>query len=70
MVPAVGGVKPRLRGVFHELGFYAAIALGVPLVWTAEAGRARLAAVVFVGCLAGCFGASAPDRSSRSGAQR
>lgn len=59
MVPAVGGVKPKLRGVFHELGFYAAIALGVPLVWTAEAGRARLAAVVFVGCLAGCFGASA-----------
>lgn len=59
MVPAVGGVKPKLRGVFHELGFYAAIALGVPLVWTAEDGRARLAAVVFVGCLAGCFGASA-----------
>jgi len=55
----VGGVKPKLRGVFHELGFYAAIALGVPLVWTAEDGRARLAAVVFVGCLAGCFGASA-----------
>jgi hypothetical protein len=23
-------VKPKLRGVFHELGFYAAIALGVP----------------------------------------
>ncbi len=59
MVPAVGGVKPKLRGVFHELGFYAAIVLGVPLVWTAEDGRARLAAVVFVGCLAGCFGASA-----------
>ncbi len=59
MVPAVGGVKPKLRGVFHELGFYAAIVLGVPLVWTAEDGRARLAAVVFVGCLAACFGASA-----------
>src|SRR6266571_4231776 len=43
MVAAVGGVKPRLRGVFHELGFYAAVALGVPLVWTAEGGRARLA---------------------------
>jgi hemolysin III len=59
MVPAVESVKPKLRGVLHELGFYAAIALGVPLVWTAEDGRARLAAAVFVGCLAGCFGASA-----------
>lgn len=59
MVPAVGAVKPKLRGVFHELGFYAVLALGVPLVLTAEAGRARLAAIAFVGCLAGCFGASA-----------
>jgi hemolysin III len=59
MVAAVAGVKPRLRGVFHELGCYAAIVLGVPLVWTAEDGRARLAAFAFVGCLAGCFGASA-----------
>lgn len=59
MVPAVGGVKPKLRGVFHELGFYAAIALGVPLVLTAEHGRARIAAIAFASCLAGCFGASA-----------
>lgn len=59
MVPSVGRVKPRLRGVFHELGFYAAIALGVPLVLTAEPGRARIAAIAFASCLAGCFGASA-----------
>jgi hemolysin III len=59
MVPALGGVKPKLRGVFHELGFYAAIALGVPLVLTAEHGRARIAAIAFASCLAGCFGASA-----------
>lgn len=52
-------VKPRLRGVFHEGGFYAAIALGIPLALTAEAGRARLSAIVFSACLAGCFGASA-----------
>jgi hemolysin III len=51
--------KPRLRGVFHEAGFYAAIALGIPLVLTAEAGRARVSAIVFAACLAGCFGASA-----------
>jgi hemolysin III len=51
--------KPRLRGVFHEIGFYAAVGLGVPLVLTAEEGRARLSAIVFASCLAGCFGASA-----------
>jgi hemolysin III len=52
-------VKPRLRGVFHEGAFYAAIALGVPLTVTAEPGRARLSAIVFSSCLAACFGASA-----------
>lgn len=59
MSAAVPRVKPRLRGVFHEIGFYAAIALGLPLVLTAEEGRARAAALVFSCCLAGCFGASA-----------
>jgi hemolysin III len=52
-------VKPRLRGVFHELGFYAALGLGVPLALTAEPGRARLSAIVFASCVAVCFGASA-----------
>jgi hemolysin III len=35
-------VKPRLRGVFHELGFYTAVGLGLPLTLTAEPGRGRL----------------------------
>jgi hemolysin III len=52
-------VKPRLRGVFHEGGFYAAILLAVPLALMAEPGRGRLSAIVFSACLAGCFGASA-----------
>jgi len=52
-------VKPKLRGAFHELGFYAALALGVPLVLTAEPGRARVAAAIFAACVAACFGASA-----------
>jgi hemolysin III len=55
----VRSVKPKLRGVFHELGFYAALGLGVAIVVTAEPGRARIAAVVFSSCVAGCFGASA-----------
>jgi hemolysin III len=51
--------KPKLRGVFHEAGFYAAVLAGAPLVWAADAGRARLSALVFSACLALCFGASA-----------
>jgi hemolysin III len=45
--------------VFHEIGFYVAVALSVPLVLTADEGRARLAAMVFASCLCACFGASA-----------
>jgi hemolysin III len=56
---AVATVKPKLRGVFHELGFYAALGLGVAIVLTAEPGRARTAAIVFAVSVAGCFGASA-----------
>jgi hemolysin III len=52
-------VKPRLRGVFHEGGFYAAILLAVPLALMAQPGRGRVSAIVFSACLAGCFGASA-----------
>jgi hemolysin III len=52
-------VKPKLRGVFHELGFYAALAVGVVTVVTAEPGRARLAGVIFASSVAFCFGASA-----------
>jgi hemolysin III len=52
-------VKPLLRGVFHEAGFYLALALAAPLALTAESGRARVSAIVFSACLAGCFGASA-----------
>jgi hemolysin III len=52
-------VKPKLRGVFHELGFYAAVAVGVVVIVTADPGRARLAGVIFSSCVAFCFGASA-----------
>jgi hemolysin III len=59
MAAAAARVKPRLRGVFHELGFYAAVGAGVALVLTAEDGRARASAAVFSSCVAICFGASA-----------
>lgn len=52
-------VKPKLRGVLHEAGFYIALALALPLVLSAEPGRARIAATVFAASVVGCFGASA-----------
>jgi hemolysin III len=52
-------VKPRLRGVFHEAAFYTFVVLAVPLVVSADDGRARLSAIVFAACVAICFGASA-----------
>ena len=52
-------VKPKLRGVFHEVAFYAAAAVGVILIVTAEPGRARTAGAIFASCVAFCFGASA-----------
>jgi len=52
-------VKPALRGVFHQVGFFIVLLLAVPLVVTAESGKARIAAIVFSACLAACFGASA-----------
>ncbi|HZQ82914.1 MAG TPA: hemolysin III family protein [Gaiellaceae bacterium] len=59
MALAPVAAKPKLRGVFHELAFYASIGVGIPLGLTAEAGRARASAIVFAACVAICFGASA-----------
>jgi hemolysin III len=52
-------IKPKLRGVFHEAGFYAALAAGAAMVVTAEPGRGRAAALIFSSCVALCFGTSA-----------
>lgn len=52
-------VKPKLRGVFHELGFYLALAAAPMLVLRGDDATARAAAAVFAGCVALCFGASA-----------
>jgi hemolysin III len=59
MVAAAGPAKPKLRGVFHEIGFYLALVVGVLCVASAEPGRARGAAIIFAACVAACFGASA-----------
>ena len=52
-------VKPRLRGVFHELAFPASIGLGVALALSADSGRELLSALVFAAAVALMFGASA-----------
>jgi hemolysin III len=52
-------VKPRLRGVSHELSFYGSLALGAVLTVAADGARARLSAIVFGLCVAAMFGASA-----------
>ena len=50
---------PRLRGVFHQWAFFAAIAAGLVLVVLADGLRERLALWVYVLALAAMFGASA-----------
>ncbi|HEY5478254.1 MAG TPA: hemolysin III family protein [Gaiellaceae bacterium] len=52
-------VKPRLRGVFHQWAFVAAIPLGVALVLVTETTRGRVAAGVFAASVVLMFGASA-----------
>ena len=52
-------VKPLLRGVLHQAAFAVSLVVGTLLVVGAEGGRHRLAAAVFAGSAAACFGASA-----------
>jgi hemolysin III len=64
VVPMTGAVdqallKPRLRGVFHQAGFFAALVVGPALILGADGGRERFAASVFAGSVVACFGASA-----------
>lgn len=56
---AAGPDKPRLRGVLHQAAFIVAVALAPLLIVGADRGRPRLAAAVFAGSVAACFGASA-----------
>jgi hemolysin III len=51
--------KPRLRGVLHQAGFVVSLAVAPVLIVGADGTRRRLAAAVFAGSVAACFGASA-----------
>jgi hemolysin III len=50
---------PRLRGVFHQYAFFAALAAGVALVALADGYLERLAVWTYATALAAMFGASA-----------
>jgi hemolysin III len=51
--------KPRLRGVLHQIAFFAALAVAPLLIVGADGDRGRFAAAVFAGSVVACFGASA-----------
>lgn len=51
--------RPRLRGVFHQYAFFAALVAGVVLVVVADTWRERLAMWIYGGALASMFGVSA-----------
>ena len=51
--------RPRLRGVFHQYAFFVAVVAGLVLVLYADAGRERLAMVIYAVALAAMFGVSA-----------
>lgn len=57
--PAPAAPKPRLRGVLHEIGFYASVPLGVALGLLAAGTRAQVSAAIFAGAVLAMFGASA-----------
>jgi hemolysin III len=52
-------LRPRLRGVFHQWAFVAAVAGGIVLVVLADGPREILSSWVYAGALAAMFGASA-----------
>jgi hemolysin III len=58
-VPVVGLVKPRLLGVVHQYGFFAAPPAGTVLVIRAPTPTAVAAAAVYAASVCGLFGVSA-----------
>jgi hemolysin III len=56
-VPALP--RPLLRGVLHQAGFSVSLVVGTLLIVGADGAREHVAAAVFGGSVAACFGASA-----------
>jgi hemolysin III len=52
-------VRPLLRGVFHQVAFSVSLVVGTLLIVGADGTRGHVAAAVFAGAVAACFGSSA-----------
>ena len=52
-------VKPRLRGVFHEVTFFVSLVSGAALVWAAPTASSKLAMAVYAVSISLLFGVSA-----------
>jgi hemolysin III len=52
-------IKPRLRGVLHEYGFFVSLVCGVALILATSGGKARLAATIYAVAVSGLLGTSA-----------
>ncbi len=52
------GVKPRLRGMIHQVAFIVSIPAGAALIAMARTGTARIAAAVYAFAAIGLYGAS------------
>src|SRR5438034_2228585 len=55
----VARVRPRLRGVLHQIAFFVALVVGTLLVVFADGTRASTAAAIFAGSVVVMLGASA-----------
>jgi hemolysin III len=53
------GSRPLLRGVLHEMGFWASLVVGTLLIVGSDGPDRHVAASVFAASVAACFGASA-----------
>jgi hemolysin III len=51
-------VKPRLRGLSHEIAFFLVLPLGAALIFEVDTLRGRASAIVFAVSVAAMFGAS------------
>jgi hemolysin III len=56
---AVQAVKPRLRGVFHEVAFFASLVSGAALIWAAPTTGSTLTMAVYAASISLLFGVSA-----------
>ena len=59
LATAPAAVRPLLRGVIHQAAFSVSLVVGTLLIVGADGAESHVAAAVFAGSVAACFGASA-----------